>query len=118
MNPLSLHHQQAMSKKWMFTHSPEIKDFWPQGTFDEVRIKPKIDWTMYEDFEQRETCDQFWPVEENKRTRRSRIKRRRWKRRQRMSWEEVGRRATEYCNKKGLMYTQFRKQMHRCRNTD
>lgn len=36
MNRLSLTHQQALSKRWNYTHFPELKDFWPQGTFQDL----------------------------------------------------------------------------------
>ena len=36
MNPKTLQQQQTASNKWMFTHSPEIKDFWPQETFQDL----------------------------------------------------------------------------------
>jgi hypothetical protein len=32
----TLQYQQAQSKRWMFTHSPELKDFWPQETFRDL----------------------------------------------------------------------------------
>ena len=104
MNPKTLQQQQGSSKKWMFTHSPEIKDFWPQETFSEVRVSPKIDETFYEDFEHRETCEQFWPATENQKTRESRAKRKAWRNRETMHWAEFNRRVTEYCREHNLIY--------------
>jgi hypothetical protein len=36
MNRISITHQQSLSKRWNYTHFPELKDFWPQGTFQDL----------------------------------------------------------------------------------
>ena len=36
MTSKTLQYQQAQSKRWMFTHSPELVGFWPQETFQDL----------------------------------------------------------------------------------
>lgn len=36
MTSKTLQFQQAHSKRWMFTHSPELVGFWPQETFQDL----------------------------------------------------------------------------------
>jgi len=49
MTSRTLQYQQAQSKRWMFTHSPELVGFWPQETFQDLtNLVFKIDPTWVE----------------------------------------------------------------------
>jgi hypothetical protein len=96
--------RRVQSGKCIWKFGPELKDFWPQETFDDTVDPIKVDWEQYGDFEHRTSCEWFWGADQNQSTRKARHKRDKWKQKQNQDWIKFCDQVQDYCVKHGLVH--------------